>query len=800
MALLFSLVATAGYGQVALEQEDYNYAYRLYNDGLYDLAGAQFLRFAQFHPESPRAAECVFMAGRSFLQAGQLAKAKSAFSRVILEFPQSNYVDRALFGLADVYVRQSRPCEAAASLERVSILTPNSPRKGKALVQAARWYSTCGRKSHAARLLEAVLHDFRGTNLADIAKLELARLRLQTGRPDLAEKLLDQLKVGQTSDSLAAEANLVAGRLYSSLLRFDKARERLRLVAEGAPLQTQKARAILELAELELAQRNAARASELLGGLPTRGLPDSLLWRVRILRAAAAVCAGNRPESLTLFNGTAGSLPEQVRREVLLARALVASGMNDSKLLAGSARALWQTVKEDSTPQWPVTALKLWIQSGATEAVRAAAVYAQSYPAVDSLYGITVLAARELLKHPDQRGRGQGLLNQFLLRFPEAPDADLASFLLARTQVAASARRARADLENWLKQFAESEVEPQVRTLADSIDLYVPTLGPNQAKLLLRLAAESSASTPSARQYLEAARVALSSLKDYRLASVLARQAAASGLRGGELGQALDVIGQSFLRLSQVAARAGELERSHQLADSARLVFDLALRRTPSADNCGLKRALAAAILASSEDVTSKLSKLETLAGDSTNICPGVLLSLSKALWDLSGHGEHDSTAVAALRKAALAARGSGPQAEEAAFLLVQIALTRRDSTLADSATATYLRRFGPEAPHWGSVSLSRATLLLAKGYASEASTLLRNVVSRRTYSDLSDSARVLWAKAERLRSNPAAALRILRGVRDPGLVPFGNSRLPAWTICFQSQQLGFRAEAMLEA
>ncbi len=798
--LLVWFVAASGHAQVALEQEDYNYAYRLYNDGLYDLAAAQFLRFVESHPESPRAAECVYLAGRAFLQTNQLIKARNAFSRVVLEFPQSSYVDRSLFGLAAVYIRQKRPCSAAASLERVSILTPDSPKKGQALVKAAHWYSVCGRKRHAAQLLETVLHDFRGTSVADAAKLRLAALRLQTGRPDLAEKLLDQLKVGQTSDSLAAEANLLAGQLYAALLRYDKAQQRFLLVAEKAPNAVQRGQAVLRLAELELVQGHPSSALDLLSRLSGEALPDSLVWQIRILRAASAVCTGSPPHNLALFDGQPRSLPNSVRRQVLLARTLVARRMKDTTLFAESARSLWSAVQSDSTGLWPIAALKLWLQSGAPDAVRSAIAYAQTHPVLDSLSGLTVATARSLLSSRPCRARAEGLLTEFVLRFPQAPDADLAAFLLAQAELDVNPTKARLQLQSWFKQFPESELENRARALKDSLDLYVPTLGPSEAKLVLGLAARSTSATLGAAQYLEAANVALESLKDYRLASTLARQAAAAGARGAELRQALDVLGQSFLRLSQLAAAKGSVEESHQLADSARMVLELALQRTPGTDSCRLKRALAEAILAGSWDIPTKLDRLEVLSSDSSASCPAVQLAFSRALWEVSGFGEHDSTAVEALRRAVRVAGATEPEAEKASYLAVQIALGTKDTTSADSVSHTYLQRFTPANAHWARVVLVRARLLLARGQADEAARLLRKVVTNRSYADVSDTARVLWARAERLRGRPSLALKILRKVRNPWLPTYGADRLPAWSLCFDRQQTALRAEVKLEA
>jgi len=210
LAVLIAGLAWTGeaQSQTALEREDYEYAKRLYNDRLYDLAGTQFLHFVDSYPGSPFSAECLFLAGESFRLAGSPRRARAAFSRLLVEYPNSPYVDDALFSLAAIHEQHEDWLTAARTLERVAGLAPGSDRLAEAYLRAGVLYRKAGELHRSALALERATEAGKAGIWAEKARVELARTRRAQGRPDLARRVLQDLAGRAQLDSVTAEGLL----------------------------------------------------------------------------------------------------------------------------------------------------------------------------------------------------------------------------------------------------------------------------------------------------------------------------------------------------------------------------------------------------------------------------------------------------------------------------------------------------------------------------------------------------------------------------------------------------------------
>lgn len=67
--------------------KDYYYAYRMYQDSLYDLAAAEFLDFVDKNPGNANCSEALFLAGESLYRTGAYDRARAVYLRCAIEYP-----------------------------------------------------------------------------------------------------------------------------------------------------------------------------------------------------------------------------------------------------------------------------------------------------------------------------------------------------------------------------------------------------------------------------------------------------------------------------------------------------------------------------------------------------------------------------------------------------------------------------------------------------------------------------------------------------------------------------------------
>jgi TolA-binding protein len=777
LVLWLGLASGAGtialHAQVSVEKEDYEYARRLYNDRLFEIAGGQFLSFVDRYPNSPFAAECLFLAGESWRQAGKLQRAASVYSRVIVEYPNSPYVADALFALASVHEATGDLSSAALSLERVPLLAPQSPRTAEAYLKAGVLHRRAGNLVESALNLQRCLEDPRGEGLRDQARLELARTRLAQGRTDLAISLLNEFTNRQRIDSLTACGLLELAAVEAKVLNFDRADELYGKVQGSASSGSLKYQALLGRARTA-ADRGDWHHTEGWSRevLKDVSVPDSVRWRARCLLATALARQGMEEQALKTLDGQLSGLPPAGKKSVLLARLLVAEALRDGKAIQSSGNELLELATSDSAgQQWTALSLVYLLRHSAEpEVVTKALELARRWPQADSALGLTALVAQSLAQMPGGRVRAEALLSDFLLRHPTSPHADDAQYALAR-MLLREGRTAQAweELIRFLRSFPESEWEEEARALLDSLRVTVPMPSPAALGLSVRTALALASGQALQGRLLQMAEVALDVAKDYGLAAALAKKAMDGSPNPEEFRRASRLLADAHLMQSLACQLTGESRLGAGYADSARIVLERLRGAEPGLFDCEMRARYARAIVRGSADAFTKLDALTQLAqagGDSgvDSSCLEVLWTFAATLWEASDRGRNKSVASRAGSLAEIASKsGEDSLASEALGLAIQAALAVGDTAKGMQLMARYLDRFGPNASRWGWVAVQYSRALAGQGEFERAARLLSQVVRSRSYSALAEEARTELGRCLVRMRRYDEALEVLR-------------------------------------
>jgi TolA-binding protein len=87
-----------------------------FKDGLYDIAEKQFSNFVKNYPKHDKVFDIYYLLGRTLLIRGKFREAKAAFSKIINESKNFEYMDYTLLGMADVEMRLGSREQAAKLL------------------------------------------------------------------------------------------------------------------------------------------------------------------------------------------------------------------------------------------------------------------------------------------------------------------------------------------------------------------------------------------------------------------------------------------------------------------------------------------------------------------------------------------------------------------------------------------------------------------------------------------------------------------------------------------------------------
>ena len=238
MVVLVIVKLSVGYGQsgIVQEEQDFRFAHQLAEKGMNDIAAFQFFRFSQQYPTSLRAPEALLRAGESYEKADSSFKAANLYLSLLLQYPQSPFVDDALFKRAKILADKGDFIQAALAFERLKLIAPESQLVPAAQINAADQFTNAGELQKALNALYFFLEDYPTHPQRFEARYLVAQVRKQQGKLDLALQELDKMSGENLNDFLFINAALLRSEIYSINGRQSKA-DSLLLAVVNSPVE-----------------------------------------------------------------------------------------------------------------------------------------------------------------------------------------------------------------------------------------------------------------------------------------------------------------------------------------------------------------------------------------------------------------------------------------------------------------------------------------------------------------------------------------------------------------------------------
>jgi len=220
------------FGQAGLiqEEQDFRFAEQLSTKGMQDLAGLQYVKYAETYPSSPRAPEALFRAAESYRLLKDTAQSASLYQQLLLKYPQSVFVDKALFNRAAILMANGEYLEAALSFERLRLFTPKSEWAPLAMIRAAQAFLAAGEIQRALDSAHLFLESYPTSPLRSEARYILAQVRSRQQQPLQAMQELDRILGDRVQDSLAVKAQLLAGQTLYQMGSYQRADSLFRML------------------------------------------------------------------------------------------------------------------------------------------------------------------------------------------------------------------------------------------------------------------------------------------------------------------------------------------------------------------------------------------------------------------------------------------------------------------------------------------------------------------------------------------------------------------------------------------
>ncbi len=220
------------FGQAGLiqEEQDFRFAEQLSAKGMQDLAGLQYVKYAETYPSSPRAPEALFRAAESYRLLKDTAQSAALYQQLLLKYPQSIFVDKSLFNRAALLMGHGEHLEAALSFERLRLFAPKSEWAPLSLIRAAQAFLAAGETQRALDNAYLFLESYPTSPLRSEARYLLAQVRSRQQQPMQAMQELDRILGDRVQDSLTVKAQLLAGQTLYQMGSYQRADSLFRML------------------------------------------------------------------------------------------------------------------------------------------------------------------------------------------------------------------------------------------------------------------------------------------------------------------------------------------------------------------------------------------------------------------------------------------------------------------------------------------------------------------------------------------------------------------------------------------
>jgi TolA-binding protein len=166
-------ISPASFPSVA-EEQDYAFAFGLYSDSLFQLAGQQFETFVQKYPKSIKRQEVEFFGAECLFQSSQFQNAAAKYKAFVQNNSNSRYVPEAYLKLGQSFVNQKKNSDAIAAFKIVLDKYSESESAGEAAYWIGEASLRNGDTQIALKYYTLAYENFPKNRLRDYALYSIA--------------------------------------------------------------------------------------------------------------------------------------------------------------------------------------------------------------------------------------------------------------------------------------------------------------------------------------------------------------------------------------------------------------------------------------------------------------------------------------------------------------------------------------------------------------------------------------------------------------------------------------------------
>ena len=244
------------------EEQDYAFAFGLYSDSLFQLAGQQFEIFVQIYPKSIKRQDAEFLSAECLFQSSQFQNAVSKYHAFIRDNSASNYIPEAYLKLGQSCINLKKSSEAIAALKIVLERYGESESAG----EAAYWIGEASLRNddtqNALKYYTLAYENFPKNRLRDYALYSVAWTYQKRTEYSKAAGWYGRLIAEYPQSSLTPGAHVRIGECYYYAKNYKQAVDELTQSRPGIQDEEELSNADYLLAESMVKLRNFADAQK----------------------------------------------------------------------------------------------------------------------------------------------------------------------------------------------------------------------------------------------------------------------------------------------------------------------------------------------------------------------------------------------------------------------------------------------------------------------------------------------------------------------------------------------------------
>jgi len=226
LILLFSTSILFCQETEAIQQ--YQYAKKLAEDGLYDLAVTQFEEYLKLYPDSPNAAEAQFELAVLFGIMEQFEKSISALNLLMIKYPNYPRCDEARYLIAHNHIKNNEIIKGVKILEQISMFYPKSLLAPKAYYEAGNYWQQLNDPIRAEEIWLRVIEEYPQSTFLQNTRLQLARLYFQKKDYTTAQAQIDKILDYSPTGDFLANVSVLKAKIFTEQYKLEEAEQLFR--------------------------------------------------------------------------------------------------------------------------------------------------------------------------------------------------------------------------------------------------------------------------------------------------------------------------------------------------------------------------------------------------------------------------------------------------------------------------------------------------------------------------------------------------------------------------------------------